>query len=66
MWLEDTSSRERRTLLAGFLGYGLDGAIAVGVGASFGWLAVAAVLGRRYEKLRGQASGAPDPETVAI
>jgi AAA family ATP:ADP antiporter len=48
------------------LGYGLDGAIAVGVGASFGWLAVAAVLGRRYEKLRGQASGAPDPETVAI
>ena len=25
MWLEDTSSRERRTLLAGFLGYGLDG-----------------------------------------
>jgi MFS family permease len=25
MWLQDTSSRERRTLLAGFLGYGLDG-----------------------------------------
>jgi MFS family permease len=25
MWLKDTSGRERRTLLAGFLGYGLDG-----------------------------------------
>ncbi len=25
MWLQQTSSRERRTLLAGFLGYGVDG-----------------------------------------
>lgn len=25
MWLRDTTSRERRTLLAGFLGYGVDG-----------------------------------------
>ena len=25
MWLRETSSRERRTLLAGFLGYGVDG-----------------------------------------
>ena len=25
MWLQETSPRERRTLLAGFLGYGLDG-----------------------------------------
>jgi len=25
MWLEQTSARERRTLLAGFLGYGVDG-----------------------------------------
>lgn len=25
MWLEETSARERRTLLAGFLGYGVDG-----------------------------------------
>jgi AAA family ATP:ADP antiporter len=48
------------------LGYGLDGAIAVGVGGSFVWLAAAAVLGRRYEKLRGQASGARDPGTVAL
>jgi AAA family ATP:ADP antiporter len=33
------------------LGYGLNGAIAVGVGASLVWFAVAAVLGGRYEKI---------------
>jgi AAA family ATP:ADP antiporter len=36
------------------LGYGLNGAIAVGVGASVIWFAVAASLGARYEKLRPQ------------
>lgn len=48
------------------LGYGLDGAIAVGVSASLIWLGVASVLGTRYEKLRGQASEAHDPGTVAL
>jgi AAA family ATP:ADP antiporter len=34
------------------MGYGLNGAIAVGVGASLVWLAVAASLGGRYERIR--------------
>ncbi len=36
------------------LGYGLGGTVAVGVGASIGWVAVAISLGRGYEKLRRQ------------
>ena len=40
------------------LGYGLNGTIAVGVGASFVWFAVAAVLGRRYERIRAQTTAA--------
>ena len=39
------------------MGYGLNGAIVVGVGASLAWFAVAAFLGGRYEKIRV-------PETV--
>jgi ATP:ADP antiporter, AAA family len=38
------------------IGYGLGGAVAVGVGASIIWGAAATVLGRNYEKLRHQAS----------
>jgi AAA family ATP:ADP antiporter len=34
------------------IGYGLNGALAVGVGASLLWLAVAALLGGRYERIR--------------
>ena len=34
----------------GALGYGLSGAVAVGVGASIVWGAVATSLGRRYEQ----------------
>ena len=34
------------------VGYGLNGAVAVGVGASIIWGAVAALLGKRYEKTR--------------
>ena len=33
-------------------GLGFHGAIALGVGASLGWGAVAALLGRRYERIR--------------
>ena len=33
------------------MGYGLEGTIAVGVGASLAWGAVAMFLGRRYEKI---------------
>jgi AAA family ATP:ADP antiporter len=38
------------------LGFGMGGAVAVGVGASVAWGAVAALLGRRYEQLRAQQS----------
>ncbi len=37
------------------IGYGLGGAVAVGVGASIVWGAAATLLGRNYEKLRRQA-----------
>jgi hypothetical protein len=39
---------------AGFraIGYGLEGAVAVGVGASILWSASALHLGRNYERLR--------------
>lgn len=40
------------------IGYGLGGAVAVGVGASVVWGAAAAYLGRSYEKLRRQQSAA--------
>lgn len=36
------------------IGYGLGGAVAVGVGASIMWGAAATLLGRNYEKLRHQ------------
>jgi AAA family ATP:ADP antiporter len=39
------------------LGYGLNGAMAVGVGASLLWFGVAAALGVRYEKLRRDGTG---------
>jgi AAA family ATP:ADP antiporter len=42
------------------LGYGLDGAAAVGVGASVLWGAVATGLGRQYEKLRARQDSARD------
>ena len=38
------------------LGYGFNGAVAVGVGASIIWGAAAALLGKRYERLRLQRS----------
>jgi ATP:ADP antiporter, AAA family len=41
-------------------GFGLNGAVALGVGASLVWGAVATFLGRRYEKIRLQASSARD------
>jgi AAA family ATP:ADP antiporter len=41
------------------LGYGLNGAIAVGVSASVIWFAVASSLGARYEKIRLQESDEP-------
>jgi AAA family ATP:ADP antiporter len=47
------------------LGYGLNGAIAVGVGASLIWFAVAAFLGKRYEKILVHESGACDQGTAA-
>jgi AAA family ATP:ADP antiporter len=40
------------------LGYGLNGTIAVGAGASLIWFAVAAFLGRRYERIRAQTISA--------
>lgn len=43
------------------MGYGLDGVLAVGVGASLAWLAVAGSLGKRYEKLRQQRAYADNP-----
>lgn len=42
------------------MGYGLNGAIAVGVAASMVWGAAALYLGRRYEKIRAQDDGARD------
>jgi ATP:ADP antiporter, AAA family len=41
-------------------GYGLNGAVALGVGGSLIWGAVATFLGRRYEKIRLQESTARD------
>lgn len=43
------------------VGYGLGGTVAIGVGASIAWGAVAVYLGRGYEKLRRQqvSEGAP-------
>jgi AAA family ATP:ADP antiporter len=43
------------------LGYGLSGAVALGVGASVVWGAVAAHLGRRYEELRRRESAGHRP-----
>ncbi len=40
------------------IGYGLGGTVAVGVGASIAWGAVAILLGRGYEKLRRHSNGA--------
>jgi AAA family ATP:ADP antiporter len=42
------------------VGYGLNGAIAVGVGASLVWFTVAAILGTRYEKIRAHESATRD------
>jgi len=39
------------------IGYGLGGTVAVGVGASIAWGAVAILLGRGYEKLRRRSDG---------
>ena len=46
------------------VGYGLEGTLAVGVGASILWAAVAMVLGLRYEKLRLNAFTDPRPVTA--
>jgi len=43
------------------IGYGLGGAVAVGVGASVVWGAAAAYLGHNYEKLRLRKSAARGP-----
>jgi AAA family ATP:ADP antiporter len=40
------------------IGYGLGGTVAVGIGASIAWGAVAILLGRGYEKLRRPGGGA--------
>jgi ATP:ADP antiporter, AAA family len=42
------------------MGYGMNGAIAVGVAASVVWGAAALFLGRRYEEIRQQDGGARD------
>jgi AAA family ATP:ADP antiporter len=42
------------------VGFGLNGAVALGVGASLVWGAVATILGRRYEKIRLQESSVRD------
>jgi ATP:ADP antiporter, AAA family len=42
------------------MGYGMNGAIAVGVAASVLWGAAALFLGRRYEKIRRQDDGTRD------
>jgi AAA family ATP:ADP antiporter len=47
------------------MGYGLGGAIAVGVGASVLWGAAAKYLGHNYEKLRRRQSGLPGPAAEA-
>ncbi len=47
------------------LGYGMNGAIAVGVSASVVWFAVASSLGARYEKLRPKESGEPARASAA-
>jgi AAA family ATP:ADP antiporter len=41
------------------MGYGLNGAIAVGVAASLVWGAAATFLGRRYDEIRRQDAGIP-------
>jgi len=46
------------------VGYGLGGAVAVGIGASIVWGAVAMRLGRNYEKLRHSESPAPGGATA--
>ena len=48
------------------MGYGLNGAIAVGVGASLAWFAVAAFLGGRYEKIRAPETAARDPSHLNV
>ncbi len=48
------------------LGYGLGGAVAVGVGASVLWGAAAAHLGHNYEKLRRRGSTARGAETPKV
>jgi AAA family ATP:ADP antiporter len=48
------------------MGYGLNGAIAVGVGASLAWFAVAALLGGRYEKIRVPETPARDPNHLNV
>jgi ATP:ADP antiporter, AAA family len=40
------------------IGYGLGGTVAIGVGASIAWGAVAILLGRGYERLRRHSDGA--------
>ncbi|MBS0388588.1 MAG: hypothetical protein JSR15_08905 [Proteobacteria bacterium] len=45
------------------LGYGLGGTVALGVGASIVWGAVAVSLGRGYERLRRAGSRAARKET---
>jgi AAA family ATP:ADP antiporter len=37
------------------MGFGVNGAVAVGIAASLAWVAVAGFLGRRYEEIRGDA-----------
>ena len=48
------------------IGYGLGGAVAVGVGASVLWAAAAAHLGRNYEKLRHRRSTARGGEASQV
>jgi AAA family ATP:ADP antiporter len=43
------------------MGYGLDGALALGVAASLAWAGLAALLGRRYERTRAQHVDALQP-----
>jgi AAA family ATP:ADP antiporter len=55
-------------MLAGLrsLGYGLGGAVALGVGASVVWGAVAARLGRSYETLRHRESAGRGPSAGQV
>jgi ATP:ADP antiporter, AAA family len=48
------------------MGYGLNGAMAVGVGASLVWFAVAAFLGGRYERIRVRESAVCDARCLKI